>query len=65
MDTADTDEKLFRRVRHGHGARVLPLELVPVPGAVPKFVLGQQQKAMFRLVPVPGDLPRAPSMDGA
>ena len=25
----------------------------PCPGTVPKFVLGHQQKAMFRLVPVP------------
>ena len=29
----DTDENLFRLVLvPGHGARVLPLELVPVPG---------------------------------
>ena len=52
--TAGTDENLARQVPMlGHGARVLPLELVPVPGhAVPKLVLEQQQKAMFRLVPV-------------
>ena len=33
MNTAGTDENLFRLVPvRGHGARVLPLEPVPVPG---------------------------------
>ena len=31
VNTVGTDENLFRLVP-GHGARVLPLELVPVPG---------------------------------
>ena len=43
------------------GARVLPLKLVP--GTVPKFVLGHQQKAMFRLVP--GYRSQASSLNGA
>ena len=41
------------RLVPGHGAWVRPLELVS------NFVLGHQQKAMFRLVP------RAPSLNGA
>ena len=33
VNTTGTDENLFRQVSvPGHGARVLPLELVPVPG---------------------------------
>ena len=36
VNKTDTDENLFRFV----------LELVSVPGTVPKLVLGQQQKAM-------------------
>ena len=52
--TAGTDENLFRLVIvPGHGARVLPLELVPVPWHVSKLVLGHQQKSVFRLMPVP------------
>ena len=38
----------------GHGARIVPLEIVPLPVQGPKFVLGHRQKAMFSLVPVPG-----------
>ena len=37
----------------GHDARVLPLELVPVS----KFVLGHQQKVLFRVVPMEGTCP--------
>ena len=56
-NTTGTDENLFRQVPvPGHGAQVLPLELVPVPRHFAQLVLGHQQKAMFRLVPVPGHL---------
>ena len=51
MNTAGADKNLFRLVPVlGRSARVLPLELVPVPGTVPKLVLWHQQKAVFRLV---------------
>ena len=47
VNTTSTDENLFRLVPVlGHGARLLPLELVP------KFVFGNHQKAMLRLVPL-------------
>ena len=45
VNTSDTDENLFSlEPVPGDGARVLPLELVPEPGTVPKSVLGHQQK---------------------
>ena len=45
VNAAGTDENLFRLVPvPGHGARVLPLELVRVPRhTVPKLVLGHQK----------------------
>ena len=55
VNTTGTDEILFRLVPVlGHGARVLPLELLPVPGHSAQISARHQQKAMFRLVPVPG-----------
>ena len=60
VNTACTVKTCFRLVPVlGHGARVLRilLELVFMPGTVPKLVLGHQQKAMFRLVPFPGTGP--------
>ena len=66
VNTAGTEENLFRLVPVlGHGARVLHLELVLLPGHGAQFVLGHQQKAMFRLVFVPGHCGRAPSLNGA
>ena len=58
VNTAGTDENLLRLVP-GHGARVLPLEIVP------KLVIGHHQKAMFRLVPVSGHWARAASLNRA
>ena len=53
-----TDKILFTPVPvPRNGARVLPLEVVPVPG--------HRQKALFRLVPVPENRERAPSLNGA
>ena len=50
----------------GHGARVLPLELVPVPGHGAQICArGRQQKAMIRLVSVPGHRAWAPSLNRA
>ena len=45
VNTAGTDENLFRLVL-GHGARVLPLEPVPVFGTVPKLVLEGTNKRL-------------------
>ena len=53
-----TDKILFTPVPvPRNGNRVLPLEVVPVPG--------HRQKALFRLVPVPENRERAPSLNGA
>ena len=61
-----TDKILFTPVPvPRNGARVLSLEAVPVPGHVPRFLLGHRQKALFRLVPVPGNREPAPSLNGA
>ena len=61
--TAGTDESVFRQVAlPGNGARVLPLEVVPCPGTLLRFLLGHQQKAMARLMPVPENRGRAPSL---
>ena len=61
-----TDKILFRPVPvPRNGARVLPLELVPVPGTMPKFLLRHRQNTMFRLGAVPENRAWAPSLNGA
>ena len=55
LNTTGSEENLFRLVPvAGRGVRVLPLELVPVPGHSAQISARHQQRAMFRLVPVPG-----------
>ena len=44
-----------------NGARVLPLEVVPVP----RFLLGHPQYTMFRRGAVPENRERAPSLNRA
>ena len=49
MNTAGTDEILFRLVPVlGHGARVLPLELEPVPGHDAKICARAPTKGYFQ-----------------
>ena len=52
VNTAGTDENLFRSVPvPGHGARVLPVELVPLPRS-PNFSSGTNKKLWSDLLPV-------------
>ena len=61
-----TDKILFRPVPvPRNGARVLPLEAVPVPGHDAQIFARAQTKSLFRLVLVPGNREPAPSLNGA
>ena len=55
VNTAGTDENLFRLVPvPGHGARVLPLEPVLVPGHDAQICAGAPTKGYVRTGVVPG-----------
>ena len=56
------EEKTWER---WNGARVLPLEVVPMPGHGAQIFAEHRQKALFRLAPVPENWERTPSLNGA